>query len=105
MTPTNNPSQTFDASPGTSIASAHAPIRTSPGTSARASSVAISHSRWFYSISSLLLLVLTFIGFQLFYMKGQAYPGRPLTPPIRMLVITHGVLMSLWMLLAVIQPL
>jgi hypothetical protein len=67
--------------------------------------VIISHARWFYSIASFSLLVLTFIGFQLFYLKGEAYPGRPLTPPIRTLVITHGILMSVWMLLAVVQPL
>jgi hypothetical protein len=71
----------------------------------RPSSAALSHSRWFYSISSLALLIFTVIGFQLFYLKGQAFPGRPLTPPIRALVITHGILMSAWMLLAVVQPL
>ena len=60
--------------------------------------------RYFYSISTLLLLVLTVVGFQLFYFHGRAYPGRPLTPPIRNLVITHGVAMSLWMILAIVQP-
>ena len=64
-----------------------------------------SHNRWFYSVASLSLLVLTFIGFQLFYLHGQAYPGRPLTPPIRTLIIIHGCLMTGWMLLAVAQPL
>lgn len=64
-----------------------------------------SRNRWFYSVTSLGLLVFMFIGFQLFYLHGQAYPGRPLTPPIRMLVITHACLMTLWMLLAVTQPL
>jgi small basic protein len=64
-----------------------------------------SRSRWFYSVTSLVLLVLMFVGFQLFYLHGQAYPGRPLTPPIRTLIITHVCLMTLWMLLAVAQPL
>jgi hypothetical protein len=64
-----------------------------------------SHNRWFYSVASLLLLVLTFIGFQQFYLHGQAYPGRPLAPPIRTLIIIHGCLMTVWMLLAVAQPL
>ena len=64
-----------------------------------------SHSRWFYSIASLSLLVLMFIGFQLFYLQGKAYPGRPLTPPIRTVIIIHGCLMTAWMLLAVTQPL
>lgn len=61
--------------------------------------------RYFYSIATALLLGLTVVGFQLFYFHGQMYPGRPLTPPIKPLIITHGVAMSLWMLLAIIQPL
>jgi hypothetical protein len=64
-----------------------------------------SHHRWFYSVASLSLLVVMFIGFQMFYLHGQAYPGRPLTPPIRTLIIIHGCLMTVWMLLAVVQPL
>jgi hypothetical protein len=62
-------------------------------------------SRWFYSIASLGLLTLTLIGFRLFYLHLQAFPGRPLTPPIRTLVMVHGVLMTAWMLLSVVQPL
>jgi len=64
-----------------------------------------SHNRWFYSAASLSLLVLMFIGFQLFYLHGKAFPGRPLTPPIRTLLIIHASLMTAWMLLAVGQPL
>src|SRR4051812_43633259 len=64
-----------------------------------------SHNRWLYSMASLSLLVLTFVGFQLFYLQGKAYPGRPLTQPIRTLIIIHGCLMTAWMLLAVTQPL
>ena len=60
--------------------------------------------RYFYSIATVLLLALTVIGFQLFYFHNQMYPGRPLTPPIKGLIITHGVAMSLWMLLAIAQP-
>jgi uncharacterized membrane protein YhaH (DUF805 family) len=33
------------------------------------------------------------------------YPGQPLIPPIKGLLILHGVAMSLWMLLAISQPL
>lgn len=61
--------------------------------------------RWFYSLASIALLGFTFLGFQLFYLEGRAYPGRELTPPIKTLLITHGVLMSAWMLLAAVQPL
>lgn len=60
--------------------------------------------RYFYSIAILLLLGLTVIGFQLFYFHGRMYPGQPLIPPIKTLIITHGVAMSLWMLLSLTQP-
>jgi small-conductance mechanosensitive channel len=46
-----------------------------------------------------------FLGFQLFYLQGQSYPGRPITPPIRTVIIVHACLMTAWMLLAVAQPL
>src|SRR5262245_41875311 len=62
------------------------------------------HERYFYSIATVLLLGLMVVGFKLFYFHGQMYPGRTLTPPIKLLIITHGVAMSLWMLLAITQP-
>lgn len=61
--------------------------------------------RYFYAAATVLLLVLTIVGFKLFYFEGRAYPDREITPPIRTLVITHGVAMSVWMLLALAQPL
>lgn len=64
-----------------------------------------SSSRLFYPIASLLLLAVTAIGFRYFYLHLQAFPGRPLTPPIRTVVTVHGILMTAWMLLAVVQPL
>lgn len=64
-----------------------------------------SHSRLFYPIASLVLLGITAIGFQLFYIHGKAFPGRELTPPIHSLLIVHGVLMTAWMLISVLQPL
>lgn len=63
-----------------------------------------SAARWFYPAAALLLLALTIIGFQWFYFHGKAYPGRELTPPIRNLVILHGLVMSAWILLALLQP-
>lgn len=60
--------------------------------------------RYFYSAAILSLLILVALGFQLFYFHGQMYPGRPLTPPIKTLIILHGVAMSLWMLLSLTQP-
>lgn len=62
-------------------------------------------SRYFYSGAALLLVLLMFWGFQHFYFHGKAYPGRELTPPIRMLIILHGSGMAAWMVLFAIQPL
>jgi hypothetical protein len=67
-------------------------------------STSVRATRWFYSSASLLLLVITVIGFRFFYLQGQSFPGRPLTPPIRTLLIVHGCVMTLWILLAVVQP-
>lgn len=61
--------------------------------------------RFFYAGFTVLLFILVFIGFHFFYLRGQAYPGRPLTPPIRTIVIAHGVAMSVWMLLLIMQTL
>lgn len=60
--------------------------------------------RYFYLVATVLLLGMTVMGFQLFFFHGKAYPDRPLTPPIKTLIILHGTAMSLWMLLAIIQP-
>lgn len=68
-------------------------------------SVKASQGGRFYSFASIALLVLTLIGFRMFYLEGKAFPGRPLTPPIHTLLMVHGVLMTIWMLLAVVQPL
>ncbi len=61
-------------------------------------------ARYFYPVTSIVLLLLTFWGFSKFYLHGQAYPGRPIAPPIRTLVIAHGIAMSAWIILMIIQP-
>ena len=45
-------------------------------------------SRLFYPLAALALLAITFIGFRLFYLHMQAYPGRPLTPPLALISST-----------------
>ena len=62
-------------------------------------------ARLLYLGAAVLLLVLMFLGFQQFYLHGRAYPGRELTPPIRTLLILHGIGMTTWMLLFLVQPL
>lgn len=62
-------------------------------------------ARFFYSGAAASLLVLMFLGFQQFYLHGKAFPSRPLTPPIRTLLIAHGLAMSAWVVLLLVQPL
>lgn len=61
--------------------------------------------RWFFTGSAVLMLGLVLWGFHHFYFEGRAYPGRPITPPIRTLVIVHGVSMMAWLLFFIVQPL
>ncbi len=62
-------------------------------------------ARWLYVAFSLLLLVATVAGFQQFYFHGKAYPGREIVPRAKVLVVGHGLVMSAWIVLFVVQPL
>jgi hypothetical protein len=62
-------------------------------------------TRLFYSGAAALLLALMFLGFLQFYLHGRAYPNRELAPPIRTLLILHGIGMTAWVLLFLVQPL
>jgi hypothetical protein len=64
----------------------------------------VDSSRIFYIGSAALAILLTLIGFHHFFFEGSAYPGRPITPPIRGLVITHGVSMTAWLVVCIVQP-
>lgn len=57
----------------------------------------------FYLATALLLVAFAFVGFSRFYLHGRSYPGRPIPEPIKLLVIAHGVSMSLWLLFLVLQ--
>ena len=63
-----------------------------------------SLARSYHTLVGVVMLVLALIGFGQFYFHGMAYPGRPLTPPIRTLVIVHSAFMTAWLLLMVLQP-
>jgi len=62
-------------------------------------------SRLLYAAAALVLLTLTLLGFQEFYLRGQAYPAHPLAPPVKGLLIAHGVAMTAWILLFFVQTL
>jgi hypothetical protein len=59
--------------------------------------------RVFYLLSACFLLVVVAIGFQHFYLQGRTNSGEPITPKIAPLVILHGIAMSSWILLLIVQ--
>ena len=65
----------------------------------------VDRVRLLYAAAGLLLFVLMLVGFQQFYLHGRAYPAHPLAPPIRTLLIAHGMAMTLWVVTLVVQSL
>jgi hypothetical protein len=59
--------------------------------------------RIFYFIAGCLLLLIIAIGFQKFYLHGRASDGGPVTQKIVPLVVLHGVAMSAWIVLLIVQ--
>jgi len=62
-------------------------------------------AKYLYSAVAVLLLIATLLGFQQFYLHGRAYPGRELLPAARAVIIAHGLSMSAWIILFLVQPL
>lgn len=62
-------------------------------------------ARLFYIGAAALMFALAIIGFNKFYLHGMAHPNREIPPPIRTLVIMHGVEMTAWLALLLLQPL
>lgn len=61
--------------------------------------------RFFYSSVAFLFAVMMFIGFFAFYTRGAPFGGEQITPQIRGLVIVHGVAITIWFLLFMVQAL
>lgn len=59
--------------------------------------------RMFYFVSSCLLLLLVAAGFWHFYLHGKASDGGPVTQQIVPLVFLHGIAMTSWIVLFVVQ--
>jgi len=59
--------------------------------------------RQFYVGAAVVLVGLMFLGFQQFYLHGRAYPGQALPPPLRTLLIVHGLGMTAWVVLFLVQ--
>jgi hypothetical protein len=49
------------------------------------------------------MLVAVLIGFRHFFFQGQAHPGREITPPIRTLIIVHGISLSAGVVMFLVQ--
>jgi len=57
----------------------------------------------FYVGAASIMLLAVLIGFRHFFFYGQAHPGREITPPIRTLVIVHGISLTAWVLTFLVQ--
>lgn len=68
------------------------------------SSARLKAERLFHPAAAVLMLAIALYGFHHFFFRGQAFPGRPLTPPIRALLIVHGLGQLAWLLLFIAQP-
>ncbi len=90
-----------------STSSVAAAVPTNSGEASQARSRSLSRARAdriFYTTAGILTIVLAFVGFQMFYLHGKAFPNREITPPIRCLVIAHGIMMAVWMVFSLVQP-
>lgn len=59
--------------------------------------------RMTYAVAGGVLFALMFIGFQQFYLHGRGFPNHPIFPLVKGLVIAHGLAMTVWMVLFVLQ--
>ena len=57
----------------------------------------------FYVIAACIMLIAVLIRFRQFFLQNRASSGRELTPEIRTLIIVHGVSMTGWVLVFLIQ--
>ncbi len=77
------------------------PLLVSP-TPARPTSM--KPERYFYSVAAITMLLITFAGFQPFYLAGEGLRGRNISPELFPLVL-HGAAMTAWLVLFVVQSL
>jgi hypothetical protein len=61
--------------------------------------------RYFYTLAAVAILIVTLVGFHPFYGAGEGMRGRQISPPLFPLVLVHGVLMTAWVLLFLVQAL
>ena len=61
--------------------------------------------RFFYSTAAALILVIMFVGFLPFYTSGHGAGGRIIAPGIFPVVLVHGLAITAWYVLSLIQSL
>ena len=59
--------------------------------------------RFFYSTAALVMLAITFAGFQPYYLAGEGMSGRQIAPELFALVLVHAIALTGWMLLFLVQ--
>jgi len=59
--------------------------------------------RIFFAAAGGFLFIIMLIGFQQFYLHGKAFPSHPMFPPLKALLMAHGIATTSWMTLFVIQ--
>lgn len=62
-------------------------------------------NRIFYTTAAALILVIMFIGFQPFYTSGHGQHGRIIAPGIFTVVLVHGMAITAWYVLSLVQSL
>ena len=61
--------------------------------------------RYFHSTAGVVMLVIAFVGFQPFYLRGEGMGGRTISPQLFALVLVHGGAMTAWVILFLVQSL
>jgi len=67
--------------------------------------VASKVERYFHVVAAGTALLITFVGFMPFYLKGEGMAGRQIAPELFPLVLVHGALMTSWVALFFAQAL
>lgn len=62
-------------------------------------------ARWLYVLFAVVCVVITAVGFQQFYLHGRAYPNHEIPPPVKTVLVAHGLSMTAWIVLFLVQPL
>jgi hypothetical protein len=63
----------------------------------------MKRDRYFYSITSFVMLVLLVTGFRRFYLEGKESDGAGIPHSILVLVIVHGIALTIWVALFFVQ--